>query len=68
MFRTRFFPLVQPVLLGPQAQLYQLLRKSKSIISWTRLPFRNIFYMSCIVNIQIHLAVNNHAAASMFSK
>lgn len=55
-------------LLGPEAQLYQHLRKSRSNISLTCLPFRNIFCMPCIINIRIHFAVKNHATASLFSK
>lgn len=56
------------ILLGPEAQLYHHLRESRSSISLTCLPFRNIFCMSCIVTIQIHFAVNNHAVASFIPK
>lgn len=64
-FHSAVFPLyltcyTTDITEGPEAQLYQHHRKSRSSISLTCLPFRNIF---CI-----HFAVNNHAAASLFSK
>lgn len=73
-FRSAVFPLyltwytTDTALLGPEAQLYQHLRKNRSSISLTCLPFRNIFCKLCIVNIQIHFTVNNYATASLLSK
>lgn len=55
-------------LLEPEAQLYQHLRKSRSSISFSCLPFRDIFCMPSLVNIQIYFAVNNHVRAPLFLK
>lgn len=53
-------------LLEPEAQLYQHLRKSRSSISFTYLPFRDIFCKPSLLNIQIYFAVHNHVTAPLF--
>ena len=72
-FLSAVFPLyltwytMNLILSGPEAQLYQHLRKSRSSTSLTCLPFRNIFCMPCIKNIHILFSVN-YGTAFLFSK